>query len=185
MNEYLLYRFSKSLASCPGVKIAAMLALTLTSTAYALDDWLPLPSGQVDRIAFGSCAKQWEPQPIWNGIAAAEPDLFLFIGDAIYGDWHGEQPFTPTAESLRTDWAKLGAQPAFQAFRRQVPVLATWDNHDYGSHNGGAEFPLKEMARTEFLDFFGEPRESERRVKVRKHWWSNTFMVWEESVLSA
>jgi len=44
-----------------------------------------------------------------------------------------------------------------------MPVLATWDNHDCGSHNGGVEFPLKEMARTEFLDFFGEPRESERR----------------------
>jgi hypothetical protein len=44
-----------------------------------------------------------------------------------------------------------------------MPVLATWDNHDCGSHNGGVEFPLKEMARTEFLDFFGKPRESERR----------------------
>ena len=117
----------------------------------------------MDRIAFGSCAKQWEPQPICDSVVAAEPDLFLFIGDAIYGDCHGEKPFTPTAESLRADWNRLGAQPAFQALRRRMPVLATWDNHDYGSHNGGVEFPLKEMARTEFLDFFGEPRESERR----------------------
>jgi alkaline phosphatase D len=41
--------------------------------------------------------------------------------------------------------------------------MATWDNHDYGSHNGGAEFPLKEMTKTAFLDFFEELSESPRR----------------------
>ena len=139
------------------------LGLILTASAHALDDWQPLPFGEVDRIAFGSCAKQWEPQPIWDSIAAAEPDLFLFIGDAIYGDWHGDKPFTPTAESLRADWAKLGAQPGFRALRNHVPMLATWDNHDYGSHDGGAGSPLKETARNELLDFFGEPDDSDRR----------------------
>jgi alkaline phosphatase D len=140
------------------------LALILMPPAQALDDWQPLPSGEVDRIAFGSCAKQWEPQPIWYSVAAAEPDLFLFIGDAIYGDWHGDKPFTPTAQSLRADWAKLGAQPGFRALRNRVPMLATWDNHDYGSHDGGAGFALKETARKELLDFFGEPDDSERRL---------------------
>jgi alkaline phosphatase D len=43
--------------------------------------------------------------------------------------------------------------------------MATWDNHDYGTHNGGAEFPLKEMSKRVFLDFFGEPQDSERRRK--------------------
>jgi alkaline phosphatase D len=41
--------------------------------------------------------------------------------------------------------------------------MATWDNHDYGSHNGGAEFSLKEMTKTAFLDFFDEPPGSPRR----------------------
>ena len=131
-------------------RILLSLVLALTAPAKALDDWQPLPSGEMDRIAFGSCAKQWEPQPIWDGIAAAEPDLFLFLGDAIYGDWHGDQPFIPTAQSLRADWAKLGAQPGFQALRNRVPMLATWDNHDYGSHDGGAGSPLKETARGRF-----------------------------------
>lgn len=154
----------------PAVKAAraasysvAAIALFFVVCTFALADWKPLPAGAVSRIAFGSCAKQWEPQPIWDSVAAAEPDLFLFIGDAIYGDWHGDKPFTPTAESLRADWAKLGAQPRFRALRNCVPMLATWDNHDYGSHDGGAGFPLKETARTELLDFFGEPDDSERR----------------------
>ena len=53
----------------------------------------------IHRIAFGSCAFQWKEQPIWSVIAEREPDLFLFIGDAIYGDFDGKKPFTPTADS--------------------------------------------------------------------------------------
>lgn len=146
-------------------KEAALTAALFFSAAYSTaGDWQPLPTtGSVTRIAFGSCAKQWEPQPVWNAVAAVKPDLFLFVGDAIYGDWHGEKPFTPSAESLQADWDKLAAIPEFAAVRTQVPFMATWDNHDYGSHNGGAEFTLKEMTKQQFLNFFGEPDNSIRR----------------------
>ncbi len=43
--------------------------------------------------------------------------------------------------------------------------MATWDNHDYGTHNGGAEFFLKEQSKSAFLDFFGEPSDSPRRKR--------------------
>ena len=47
------------------------------------------------RIAFGSCANQDKPQPIWETIARAEPDLFLFIGDNVYGDATSADPSMP------------------------------------------------------------------------------------------
>ena len=143
--------------------VLVLMAVLLSPAGFALDGWQPLPTGTVTRIAFGSCAKQWEPQPIWNTVASARPDLFLFTGDAIYGDWHGDKPFTPTAESLQADWGRLAAIPEFAAIRKQVPFMATWDNHDYGSHNGGVEFALKEMTKQQFLGFFGEPEDSTRR----------------------
>ncbi len=83
------------------------------------------------RIAFGSCAFQWADQPIWPVIARHKPDVFLFLGDAIYGDFDGKKPFTPTAETLRRDWGLLASKPEFRAFRDRVPIMATWDNHDY------------------------------------------------------
>jgi alkaline phosphatase D len=46
-----------------------------------------------------------------------------------------------------------------------MPIIATWDNHDYGTHNGGAEFELKKVSKRIFLDFFGEPQQSERRSR--------------------
>jgi alkaline phosphatase D len=97
-------------------------------------------------------------------VAAAKPDLFLFVGDAIYGDWHGDQPFVPTPKSLQADWERLAAIPEFAAVREQVPFMAIWDNHDYGSHDGGADFALKETSKSLFLHFFGEPEGSQRRA---------------------
>ena len=124
-----------------------------------------MPNVLVHRIAFGSCAKQWEPQPIWNALAAAKPDLFLFLGDNIYGDWHGDKTFVPTAESLRADYQQMMEKPSFVTARNQIPFMATWDNHDYGKHNGGSEFELKEITKQVFLDFFGEPNDSPRRQR--------------------
>jgi len=117
----------------------------------------------LQRIAFGSCAMQFKPQPIWDVIGKQQPDLFLFLGDNIYADFDGKQPFTPTKATLKRDWEMLANEPHFKRFRQQVPIMATWDNHDYGKHNGGAEFELKELTKTAFLDFFAEPKDSVRR----------------------
>jgi len=142
---------------------AAIILLAALLPGCSDAKWLPLPDGTVSRVAFGSCAMQWVEQPVWDVVVAAEPDLFLFIGDAIYGDWDGESVIPATAESLEREWERLGAQPAFGRLRDNVPVMATWDNHDYGKNDGNASFELKDTSRELFLDFFGEPRDSERR----------------------
>lgn len=117
----------------------------------------------INRIAFGSCAMQTKSQPIWDVIADQQPDLFLFIGDAIYSDYDGEKAYTLTETTLMRDWNLLANEPHFKSFRQQVPIMATWDNHDYGKHDGGEEFELKELTRKMFLDFFDEPEKSDRR----------------------
>ena len=121
---------------------------------------VPSPSGQpagpaIQRIAFGSCVHQRRPQPIWDDVLAARPDLFVFLGDNIYGD-------TRDLGVLEGEYAKLAAQPGFQRLRASTPVLATWDDHDYGENDAGAEFPMKEPFRQAFLRFWGEPEGSPR-----------------------
>jgi len=117
----------------------------------------------ITRIAFGSCAFQWVEQPIFRAVVEAEPDLYLSLGDAIYGDFDGETTFDVTPESLREEWQELADNPDWQHLAANVPVMATWDNHDYGHHSAGEEFPLKRESQEIFLDFFGEPADSERR----------------------
>ena len=123
---------------------------------------LPQASRTLHRIAFGSCAKHWQHQPIWQTIIDEKPDLFLFLGDAIYSDTDGRTAWSVTEKQLQGEWNRLADKPEFHRFREQVPIMATWDNHDYGTHNGGAEFELKEVSKRVFLDFFREPQQSER-----------------------
>jgi alkaline phosphatase D len=115
-----------------------------------------LTSRTLQRIAFGSCARQDLEQPIWEAILATKPDLFLLIGDAVYAD--STDPLV-----LRKAYARLSAKPGFAKLRREVPLLATWDDHDYGVNDGGAEHPRKAEAQKEFLDFLNEPEDSPRR----------------------
>jgi alkaline phosphatase D len=108
------------------------------------------------RIAFGSCARQDRPQPIWDAVVETKPQLFLFLGDNIYAD-------TEDMEVMRAKYQLLGKQPGFQKLKKTCPVLATWDDHDYGVNDGGADYPKKREAQQVFLDFFEVPQDDVRR----------------------
>lgn len=113
-------------------------------------------SSPLTRIAIGSCAREDQPQPIWEHILDAKPELFLFTGDNIYGDSHD-------MTVLKAKYDKLAAIPGFAKLRKQMPILATWDDHDYGLNDGGADFAERAASQKLFLDFWSEPADSPRR----------------------
>jgi alkaline phosphatase D len=129
-----------------------------------LAHWQPAPAEETDpmelsRIAFGSCARQDRDQPIWEPVVAAGPDLFIFAGDNIYGD-------TEDMDVMRAKYAQLGAKPGYRRLLETCPVLATWDDHDYGVNDGGASYPKREESAEVMLDFFGVPADSPRRQRL-------------------
>ncbi len=141
------------------------LVLALPPAAHAQES---KASPRLERIAFGSCANQHEPQPIWNAIVAAKPQLFLFIGDSMYADLvPADKGYrltrNVTVDLIRQSYDKLAQVPGFQKLKKTCPILATWDDHDYGLNDAGTEFPLKKQSQKLFLDFFGEPADSPRR----------------------
>lgn len=116
----------------------------------------PAANPLISRIAFGSCSTQDEPLPILRTVLEWEPELFIYLGDNIYGD-------TNDMKLLESKYAKLGAKKEFQALRAAVPVIATWDDHDYGENDAGKEFAFKQESKEIFLRFWNEPRPSPRR----------------------
>lgn len=110
----------------------------------------------VETIAFGSCLKQTRPQPIWNSVLAKQPDVFLLLGDNIYGD-------TRDMQKLKDKWDVFSSVPGFKKLRHTSRVLAIWDDHDYGENDAGIEFPMKVESQRIFLDFLNEPPNSFRR----------------------
>src|SRR3954462_2449672 len=112
----------------------------------------------VSHIAFGSCCRQDKPAPIWESIAAQKPQRFLFIGDNIYGD-------SQDMAVLRAKWKLLTDMPGYQKLQAACPILATWDDHDYGLDDGGRDYPKRKESQQLFLDVFGEPADSPRRKR--------------------
>ena len=110
------------------------------------------------RIGFGSCAEGGKEQPIWEAVLAAKPELFLFLGDNIYGD-------TRDMAVLRAKYAEFAKQPGFAKLRDTTPLAVTWDDHDFGEDDAGGDFPQKEASRQVFFDFWGEPADSPRRER--------------------
>lgn len=122
----------------------------------------PVPPRVIERVAFGSCSDQDHPPVIWDAIQRSRPDLFLFMGDNVYADTSGEL-------RLRESYAKLSRMDGFRRLRGTTPILATWDDHDYGRNDAGADFPHREESRRIFLDFFAEPAGSWRRKTPGVH----------------
>ncbi|MEL7496010.1 MAG: alkaline phosphatase D family protein [Planctomycetota bacterium] len=107
-------------------------------------------------IGFGSCSKQTKPQPILEKIVKSNPDLFIYLGDNIYGD-------TRDMRVLANKYSTLGSKPEFQNLAAKVPLLSIWDDHDYGWNDGGKEYPFKAESRDIFFEFWQVPPDSERR----------------------
>ena len=122
----------------------------------------------VTHIAFGSCVHQDRPQPIWGQVLAANPDVFVFLGDNIYGD--SDDPAV-----LQSRYDQLGQVDGFQRLREQAKVVAIWDDHDYGQNDAGLEYVSKEASRQIMLDFWEEPADSERRTRDDGIYTSYTF----------
>ncbi len=127
----------------------AQAQLTISRPAAAR---LPPPSAVLTKIAFGSCMKETAPIPALGGVVANHPDLFLAMGDNVYGDDPGTDPALPILTKAYRDLAK---NADFAALNASVPILATWDDHDFGANDAGAAYGGKHRAEALFEGFWG------------------------------
>lgn len=116
------------------------------------------PTQALGTIVFGSCLDQSRPHPILGDVIAVQPDLVVMLGDNVYADAGNEA-------DLERAYAALGDSPGFQRMSAAAPIVAAWDDHDYGRNDAGKEFELKEGSKRIMLDFFGEPADSPRRQR--------------------
>lgn len=132
----------------------------------------PLPSAPLDtaqtltRIAVGSCNDPKRPQGIFDVIAASEPDLFLYIGDNVYGDVRSGDPALP---ELKAAYMRLAQSEPYERLRASVPVLTTWDDHDMGMNDAGADFEFREAAQELYNYVFAIPEGDPRRTRDGVH----------------
>ena len=103
-------------------------------------------------VSFGSCCRiQYDPeQRIWDIARKLQPDLFIWLGDNIYGD-------SDQAQVLVDLYARGRAVPRLEPFLREVPQLATWDDHDFGYNDSDRLSPFRDASLKVFKDFWANP----------------------------
>ncbi|MCM2349760.1 MAG: alkaline phosphatase family protein [Bacteriovoracaceae bacterium] len=110
----------------------------------------------VTRFVYGSCNDQTEAQPLWNEMLKARPDFFMWAGDNVYADREHNK-------SLKLAIQKQNKIPAYLEFKKEVPIMGMWDDHDFGGNNTNGYFEHKVQNQKHFLDFLEEPENSQRR----------------------
>lgn len=144
--------------------IPALLTGSFLAAVAPADLDLPL-----ERIAFGSCSRQFKPQPIWHAIQEQEPDLWIWLGDNIYPDYTPDERMLPRGVTDPDRFAEAYRQqmehPDYAEAHARIPMIGTWDDHDYGRNNAGMDYALKAQSKEAMLDFLGEPEGTDRRVR--------------------
>jgi alkaline phosphatase D len=113
----------------------------------------------ISRIAFGTCADEKLPQPIWRAVRAWQPEFFIFAGDNVYGGVRRHD-----LAELQEAYARAQQHQEFMDFiTGQQHHTAIWDDHDFGVNDGGVENPFKQEAKDAFLEFWRAPADDIRR----------------------
>jgi alkaline phosphatase D len=123
---------------------------------------LPEESAPLSHILFGSCHTAEAPIPILRTIASEPADLFVYLGDNVYGDTRGDM----SLPELRAQYQLLSSHPDFRALRATHPMIATWDDHDYGLNDAGGDFSAREYAKRIFETFWGTGARTSNRDGV-------------------
>jgi len=111
---------------CSKLAFQTMILLTIcVSSTFAQNDAPTVRTvAEIDtvvsKIAFGSCGHQDHDQPILNTIVAAKPDVFIYLGDNIYGD-------TKDMEVLKAKYNTLGSKKEFHKGRSKDVFMKFWN----------------------------------------------------------
>ncbi len=116
---------------------------------------LPL-NETLSKIAIGSCNRQDLDQVIWESIAAEQPDLWIWLGDNIYGD-------TEDMQRLEEKYVMQKYSTLYGDFRKDTPVIGIWDDHDYGVNDGDKRFPKRAESQQLMFDFLDVPKDAPER----------------------
>lgn len=116
------------------------------------------PKKKSYHFAVLSCADDFykdEQKGMWRSLAGQKPDFILAIGDNVYTDWrnHTVTP-EPSPTSLWSRYVETRNALELYHLDRLIPVVAVWDDHDYGMNDGDRRNKFKNESLLIFQAFF-------------------------------
>lgn len=110
---------------------------------------------EVDEVSFGSChmPEFMEQVPnFWEDMrTVSHPDLWLWLGDAMYKDGSD-------INEKRLQYNKVKEEARYQEHgpinsESPIPIMAGWDDHDYGFNDAGNDYVCKEQSQVRFSHY--------------------------------
>ena len=109
-------------------------------------------------LGFGSCLHQDRSMAILKTIEKKELDLFMFIGDNVYGDQEDGE-LDKLIRTYKQQYNNL------ENFLKNVSTEFIWDDHDFGLNDGGSDYRYKDRAKELFLETWKIPSQDPRRLR--------------------
>ena len=113
---------------------------------------------EIVTLGFGSCLHQDRSMAILNTIEKKELDLFMFIGDNVYGDQEDGE-LDKLIRTYKQQYNNL------EDFLKNVSTEFIWDDHDFGLNDGGSNYRYKDRAKELFLETWQIPENDPRRQR--------------------
>lgn len=123
-----------------------------------------LANAEGDSFAVVSCSDDRYPEQkeMWESLSRQEPEWILAIGDNSYADSErkkGEKYVSPEVV-----WRRYAeTRNRLQIFRQKklIPMVALWDDHDFGMNNGGRYYPFRNEVKKVFQAFYPQADQGE------------------------
>lgn len=125
-------------------------------------------------LSFGSCNNQSLPNNLWNEILRNKPNVWVWGGDIVYSD-------TEDMTVMQQSYTQQKNEINYTNFRKNVAVIGTWDDHDYGLNDGGVEYSKKSEVQSIFLDFM-DVAPSDARRKHAGVYHAKTYKIGNNSI---
>ena len=116
----------------------------------------PAISGKISFV-FSSCLREnYTPHDVFDFIKPLSLTFVAFVGDNIYADKDGDINIGPAHSvlpALRSKYTR-NFDEHFQEISSSFPIIALWDDHDYGQDNSDSTYVYKSEAKKVFKENF-------------------------------
>jgi phosphodiesterase/alkaline phosphatase D-like protein len=108
-------------------------------------------------FVFSACLRdKYAPHNVFETISDQSPTFVALLGDQMYADYDGDINVGPPASVLPALRAKYDRNfdEYFQTMSSRTPIVAIWDDHDYGQDNTDSTYRYKAEAKKVFKETF-------------------------------
>ena len=116
---------------------------------------------EVSRISFSSCHlpeyMERDAPTFWQDVRhVSQPELWLWMGDNMYRDGND-------INAKRLEYNKVREEESYvrhglvSQTEPVIPIMACWDDHDYGYNDAGSDYPCSSQSQAEWAHHVNIP----------------------------